>query len=153
MKAAVAEVRVLAGETLESVRTLALDLRPSALDDLGLVPALEWYTKQYSARLPIRVSFRAVGFDHRLPAYLEVALYRVVQEALTNVAKHADARSATVLLEHRSDSVRAVVEDDGRGFEVSAKLESRERSLGCKSASVWCKELWPSSRALGRARG
>ena len=130
MKTAVAEVRALAGDTLESVRKLALDLRPSALDDLGLVPALEWYTKQYSQRLPIDVSFSAIGFDHRLPPDLEVALYRVVQEALTNVAKHSDAHSVTVLLEYQADSVRAVVEDDGHGFDVSAKLESRERGLG-----------------------
>src|SRR5437762_6847602 len=84
------ELRELTAETLEGVRKLAVELRPATLDDLGLVAALEGYTDSYGSRLPINVSFNAIGFDgrqDRLPPQVELVLYRVVQEALTNVAK------------------------------------------------------------------
>ncbi len=130
IRAAIAEVRELTSRTLEEVRKLALELRPSALDDLGLVPALQWYTKQYAERHGVTVDFRSVGLAERLPSDVELVLYRVVQEALTNVAKHARARHVTVLLERQGSAIRATVEDDGRGFDVHAMLQSRERGLG-----------------------
>ena len=130
IRAAIAEVRELTARTLEEVRKLALELRPSALDDLGLVPALQWYTKQYAERHGVVVDFRSVGLDERLPAEMELVLYRVIQEALTNVAKHAQAQRVEVMLQRQGGVIRASVQDDGRGFDAAAMLQSRERGLG-----------------------
>jgi len=130
VKRQLSELRQLALQTLDDVRRLALELRPAVLDDLGLVAALQWYTKEYSGKLPIKVDFRAIGFGERLPSEIEVVFYRVVQEALTNIAKHSQATRASILLEHRGRSVMAVVEDNGKGFDVEKVMGSRERGLG-----------------------
>ena len=133
IRAGIAEVRDLTARTLEDVRKLALELRPSALDDLGLVPALQWYTRQYARRHEIAVEFvptEVRANPDRLPPEVELVLYRVVQEALTNIAKHASATTVRVDLARLADEVRASVEDDGRGFDVEATLNSRERGLG-----------------------
>jgi two-component system sensor histidine kinase UhpB len=127
------ELRELTAETLEAVRKLAVELRPATLDDLGLVAALEGYTDSYGTRIPVHVAFSAEGFDDRdarLPPQVELVLYRVVQEALTNVAKHAVAGEVRVELVRRSDEVIAAVEDDGQGFDVEDMMRLRERGLG-----------------------
>jgi signal transduction histidine kinase len=124
-----ADLRKIVAETLEAVHDLALELRPSVLDDLGLAAALERYVAEYQRRFDVRVDFRAVGFEEQrlLPA-IETAIYRIVQEALTNVARHAQAEHASVLLERRKDRVRAIIEDNGNGFDL---LQDRtERNLG-----------------------
>src|SRR5437660_8013599 len=87
----IADTRALAHSTLRAIRNLSIDLRPSALDDLGLLPALRWYVKEYSQKCGIEVEFHASGFKERLPAEMETALYRIVQEALTNTARHGKA--------------------------------------------------------------
>lgn len=129
-KSNLGELRDLAASTLEGVRRMALDLRPSALDDLGLVPALKWYTENLGQSLSIEVRFLANGLKRRLPPELELVLYRVAQEALTNVAKHARARRVTVELERDGLWVRLAVEDDGIGFNVEKAMTSKERGLG-----------------------
>jgi two-component system sensor histidine kinase UhpB len=133
IRARILELRELTADTLEAVRKLAVELRPSTLDDLGLVAALEAYTEGYSSRLPVAVEFAAEGFaddSSRLPPQVELVLYRVVQEALTNVAKHASARSISVKLRRGRHEVVASVIDDGLGFEVDEVMRSRERGLG-----------------------
>jgi two-component system sensor histidine kinase UhpB len=133
MRGQIDELRELTAQTLEAVRKLAVELRPTTLDDLGLLAALEAYAESYSSRLPIRVSFRSDGFDDgdgRLPPQVELVLYRVVQEALTNVAKHANAGAVEVELHRRPDEVTAAVVDDGEGFNVDEMMRSRERGLG-----------------------
>jgi two-component system sensor histidine kinase UhpB len=133
MRGQIDELRELTAETLEAVRKLAVELRPATLDDLGLVAALEGYTDAYGSRLPIHVAFSAIGFDgrqDRLPPQVELVLYRVVQEALTNVAKHAAAAEVRVELCRRTDEVIATIEDDGDGFDVEDVMRSRERGLG-----------------------
>ncbi len=133
MRGQIDELRELTAATLEAVRKLAVELRPATLDDLGLVAALEGYTDSYGAHMPVRVAFSADGFDDRdgrLPPQVELVLYRVVQEALTNVAKHADAREVRVQLRRRPDEVIAAVADDGQGFDVEDMMRSRERGLG-----------------------
>jgi two-component system sensor histidine kinase UhpB len=114
----ISETRGLAHQTLRAIRNLSVDLRPSALDDLGLLPALRWYVKEYQQRSSIEVEFQALGFKERLPAEMETALYRVVQEALTNVVKHAQARKVSILLKEEVDAVDATITDDGRGFDA-----------------------------------
>lgn len=128
-----AELRALTAQTLRSVHDLALELRPSVLDDLGLVAALRRYVQDYASRFHLNVDFQAVGLDsERLPPAVETALYRIVQEALTNVAKYAHAHQVSVLLERRGDQIIAIVEDDGCGFDAEALLRSgaRESKLG-----------------------
>jgi two-component system sensor histidine kinase UhpB len=114
----IAETRQLAHQTLRAIRNLSLDLRPSALDDLGLLPALRWYIKEYQQKCAIEVDFQASGFKERLPTELETVLYRIVQEALTNVARHAQARKVTVRLEGNKHEIHAIISDNGHGFDV-----------------------------------
>jgi two-component system sensor histidine kinase UhpB len=114
----IAETRQLAHQTLRAIRNLSLDLRPSALDDLGLLPALRWYIKEYQQKCSCDVDFHASGFKERLPAELETVLYRIVQEALTNVARHAHAHKVTVHLEEDQYQIHAIISDDGHGFDV-----------------------------------
>lgn len=133
MHTQIGELRELTAETLEAVRKLAVELRPATLDDLGLLAALEGYTDAYSTRHDVRVAFQLDGFDdadRRLPPQVELVLYRVVQEALTNAAKHASARTLCVELSRSRDAVVARVEDNGDGFDVPEMMRSRERGLG-----------------------
>jgi PAS domain S-box-containing protein len=103
------------------VHHLAVELRPTALDDLGLQTALATYAEAWSERSGVEVDFQAVGLDTgRLPEPVETALYRVVQEALTNVLRHAKARRVSLVLQRFPDQVVAVVEDDGVGFDAES---------------------------------
>jgi two-component system sensor histidine kinase UhpB len=128
----VEDTRVLVHQTLRAVRNLSIDLRPSALDDLGLLPALRWYIKQYQQTCGVEVEFTATGLKQRLPAEMETALYRVIQESLTNTAKHAKARRAWVAVSEEPGRVTACIRDDGQGFDASAVLRSpwQDRGLG-----------------------
>jgi PAS domain S-box-containing protein len=107
------DIRGDVDSAIDSVRRFSRNLRPSALDDLGLLPALEWLCAESRthARLEVR------GEERRLPKDLELTLYRVVQEALTNVDKHAGAQSAAVRVSFQPDQLEVVVTDDGTGFE------------------------------------
>jgi signal transduction histidine kinase len=115
--AEVAELRERIVQTLQAVRRLAVELRPKALDDFGLVPALERLAETAAqADAGIAIDVQANLGDDRLPAEIETALYRIAQEALTNVFKHASARHVSVVVTRRNGIVTVVVEDDGRGF-------------------------------------
>jgi signal transduction histidine kinase len=118
-RAAVATVREQVVSTLQNVRRLAVELRPKALDDFGLVPALERLGEAFAEQSGIAVDVQANLDAARLPAEVETALYRIVQEALTNVAKHAGAKKVSVVVTKREGFVTAVVEDDGKGFGAS----------------------------------
>ena len=126
--AAFAELRDLVVATLQDVRRLAVELRPAALDDFGLVPALERLRDSISEQRQIAVEVQSDLDDKRLPAETETALYRIVQEALTNVVKHAEASRVTVRLRRPSDRyVELVIQDDGAGFDPN---EVRDGGLG-----------------------
>lgn len=114
----ITETRQLAHQTLRAIRNLSLDLRPSALDDLGLLPALRWYIKEYQQKFALEVDFQATGLKERLPSELETVLYRIVQEALTNVARHAHAHAVKVRLEEDQQAIHVHIVDDGRGFDA-----------------------------------
>lgn len=128
----VSSLRAIAAQALEGVHDLAVQLRPSVLDDMGLVAATQHTATTFAGHLGIQVHFQAIGFeDRRLPAAVETTLYRIVQEALTNVAKHAHARNVDILLRCHGDTVLALVEDDGSGFDVAAALaQGGSRHLG-----------------------
>ncbi len=119
---AVAQLRELVVATLQDVRRLAVELRPKALDDFGLVPALERLVETFVETTGIRVDFQSQLGEDRLPSEVETTLYRIVQESLTNVAKHAGARRVSVLLVRRAGAATALVEDDGHGFDAEDEL-------------------------------
>jgi signal transduction histidine kinase len=119
-RAAAAELRELVVTTLQDVRRLAVELRPSALDDFGLVAALERLSASFSDQTGIEIDFETALVAERLPAEVETALYRIVQESLTNVVKHARARRVSILLARKNGAIKAVIEDDGQGFDPAA---------------------------------
>lgn len=119
VKEQVSRLRHLSVKILEEVRKLALELRPSVLDDLGLIPALRRYINDYQRNTELVVDLHIAGFDGlRLPSPVETAMYRVIQEALTNVKRHAGASNVSVLIERRGRLLSVIVEDDGCGFDV-----------------------------------
>jgi signal transduction histidine kinase len=122
-RTAVADLRELVVATLQDVRRLAVELRPAALDDFGLVPALERLTETFAEQTGISVDLEAALASKRLPSETETALYRIVQEALTNVLKHARARRVSISLTRKDGSVTAVIEDDGTGFDPEQATE------------------------------
>jgi signal transduction histidine kinase len=118
-RAALAELRELVVATLQDVRRLAVELRPKVLDDFGLVPALERLTESFGEQTGIKVDFESRAGAERLPAEVETAIYRIVQESLTNVVKHAHAQRVSILVTRKDGGLTAVVEDDGRGFDTA----------------------------------
>ena len=126
------QVRDLAHQTLRAIRNLSIDLRPSALDDLGLLPALRWYIKEYQQRMETVVEFAVQGFKVRFASEIETALYRIVQEALTNIARHAHATVVRVELHEEGPLAHLRISDDGRGFDPQTLIRpaSPERGLG-----------------------
>ena len=122
------------------VHSLALELRPTTLDDLGLEAALSGFAREWERRHDrrIKVVFNSSGFanpDKRLPFDVEVAIYRVVQEALTNASRHSNAQIVSIILERDNRQVRVTIEDDGVGFEVEKMMSSpvENRRLGLMS--------------------
>jgi len=114
----VAELVQRTDAVIDGLHRLAADLRPPSLDLVGLVAALRQYSRSVASKRGLTVRFKARGFTgEHLPSAVETALYRVVQEAMTNVVRHADATRVDVLAEHRGDRVMVMVEDDGVGFE------------------------------------
>ncbi|MCS7038056.1 MAG: sensor histidine kinase [Anaerolineae bacterium] len=120
--AAVRDLGAISTQALGELRQIIADLRPSHLDDLGLAPALEWYAQKYQERHGIQTRVIVGGDNLRLPADYEIVLFRITQEALTNIAKHAAATKATVSLVRTADSVELTITDNGRGFDPSALL-------------------------------
>jgi len=130
-RALAAELHQLALRTLEEVRRLAWGLRPAVLDDLGLVPGIERYAAVYARTRGIEVEVQPVGMDAaRLPRQVETALYRIAQEALSNVAKHSGATSVKIRLERSAAAVSLSVQDEGRGFDPQAATSPQHPSSG-----------------------
>lgn len=136
-----AEAKKLAEETLRSVRGMSMGLRPAMLDELGLVPALRWEAREFTRRSGVAADLQVDGDLENLAENLRTCIYRVVQEALTNCARHAQPRNVRVTLHGRPDSISLTVEDDGVGFDVQriprsglglVGIEERVRELGGK---------------------
>jgi len=125
IRQSVGKLEQLAGGLMQQVHRLAWELHPAVLDDLGLEAALRRYTTEWSETNRLPVDFHSTGMETaRLPLELETALYRVTQEALTNILKHAKARRVSVLLERRPELVSLIVEDDGAGFDDAATFQA-----------------------------
>lgn len=115
------DLRSIVGQILNDLHALARQLRPSVLDDLGLAAALQRYVAECRARSGLIIDLALPGLDDfRLDPVVETALYRIVQEGLTNIIRHAHASTASVVIERRADRVRAIIEDDGCGFDPNA---------------------------------
>jgi signal transduction histidine kinase len=121
-----ASLEKVAEGLMRDIHRLAWELRPSVLDDLGLERALQRFTEEWSRNTGVPVDFHTGGdlATRRLPHEFETVLYRISQEALTNVARHAQASRVSVLLERRPGYVSLIVEDDGRGFDSQGTMES-----------------------------
>jgi two-component system sensor histidine kinase DegS len=105
---------------LEDTRRLIFDLRPMSLDDLGLVPTLRKFIKEFGDKAGLNAQLRVMGEDIRLPGSFEPTIFRIVQEALNNARKHAKARNVEVLINFQAEAVTAVIRDDGVGMDVAA---------------------------------
>jgi PAS domain S-box-containing protein len=119
-KQRVEEMKKLVVNTLESVHRLIYDLRPSVLDDLGLQSAIRWYAESHLEPLGISLTFQTSGRERRLAGQMETVLFRVVQEAITNIIRHSEAEDAKITIDFRENRVSIMVEDDGKGFDVES---------------------------------
>ncbi len=130
LKPEIEQLRQLVVHTLDNIHNLSMELRPSALDDLGLEAALERYVQDYNQRYPVQADLLVRGQDgERLPPPVETAVYRIVQESLTNIARHAQAKHASVLLEKRNGRIRVIIEDDGIGFDLQRAAKNERLGL------------------------
>ena len=118
------DLRGRAVETIEHVRRCAQDLRPRILDDLGLIPALEWMAEDLMKNYGIDTHVEVVGSELKLPGDMQLLLFRIAQEALSNVRRHAEASTAVVKLGFASNRVRMTISDNGKGFKLPAQKEN-----------------------------
>lgn len=121
-----AEAEVMITQALIQTRNLSQELRPAMLDDLGLIPTLRWYIHHFGKRLGIPISFSFEGKLHYASPELETMIYRVVQEGLTNIARHAKASKAKVRLDCQADRIHLTIKDDGVGFDVQQLMQSED---------------------------
>jgi len=130
----VAELKSQTNDISENLHRLAIDLRPASLDHVGLVGALRQYTQDFSVQHNLPVQFEVVDLDERrLSTTVETNLYRIVQESLTNVVRHAQASRVDVLLERRGHQLVTIIEDNGTGFNPQvAGQNSRLGLLGMR---------------------
>ncbi len=118
IKCSLEEIRDLAIRTLDEIHRVVYQLRPSLLDDLGLVAAVQWLADYYLEEAGIKVLFETVGSERSLSAEAEITLFRITQEAITNIVKHAGAESVSIAVEFGDNSAAVHIEDDGHGFSV-----------------------------------
>jgi signal transduction histidine kinase len=117
-RAALNDIRQRLGVTLQGIRRFSQDLRPSIIDDLGLLPAVKWLVKQKSEESGVGITLKIDGKEQRLMPEMELIIFRIVQEALNNMSKHSRATRADVQIEFTDMHVTASIRDNGKGFEV-----------------------------------
>jgi signal transduction histidine kinase len=122
-KATLEDLHRQAVEALEHVRRYVQDLRPRILDDLGLIASLEWMADDIQKHYPIRTSVSVTGRERPLPAEVQLLLFRIAQEAISNVRRHAEATAVEISLDIGADAITMTVRDNGRGFEVPSRIE------------------------------
>lgn len=129
----IAELKLMTMRAIDNLRQYISDLRPSVLDDMGLVSALRWFAQQYSERAGIEISVDVIGAKRRLPSRVETVLFRIAQEGVNNIVRHARATRARLQFEFSATGVTFAIEDDGSGFVVDqvlgAHLERRAWGL------------------------
>ncbi|MEE8373607.1 MAG: sensor histidine kinase, partial [Dehalococcoidia bacterium] len=122
-------LRGLTSEAVEEVRRLIQDLRPSLLDDLGLTAAITWYAENHLSTIGVKTELETGSLDRRFPPTMEIALFRVVQEAITNIIKHAHAKTVRIRLQLAGSAIVGSIEDDGVGFDVDSLRRERGRGV------------------------
>jgi signal transduction histidine kinase len=123
LRTSLQEAETLVRELMSRVRNLSLDLRPAMLDDLGLLAALLWHFERYTSQTGVQVLFKHVGLEEQhFSPEVETAAYRIIQEALTNVARHAEVDEVAVRLRAEEDMLDVLIEDEGSGFDAEAAL-------------------------------
>jgi signal transduction histidine kinase len=127
---ALESLRHATSEGVENIRRLIRDLRPSLLDDLGLVPAISWYVENYLAPAGVEAKLETSGKDERLSPSVKITLFRVVQEAITNIVKHAQAKTAHIYLQFAPSAILGDIEDDGIGFNVDTVRRGNSEGIG-----------------------
>lgn len=134
-RAELSSLKTAINTALQDTRKFIFDLRPMTLDDLGLIPTLRRFATQFGEKNNLDVNLMVQNMESRLPGHYEVTIFRFIQEALNNVAKHAGASQARVLLDATAGALQIVVEDDGSGFHVNETLadESNRRNMGIAS--------------------
>jgi signal transduction histidine kinase len=147
-------LRYLTAQTIEELRRISMDLRPAALDSLGIVPALKWYAEQSASSSGIDIQFSGPEKLERLPSETEVVLYRVAQEGINNAVRHAEAQSIQITLSRSRRSVWLDVRDDGKGYNpgemdrgfglvgIRERVELLHGKCGVESSPGWGTRLW-----------
>ncbi|MEE9400030.1 MAG: GAF domain-containing protein [Dehalococcoidales bacterium] len=130
IKAILRKAQALSINILDEIHRLIYELRPTLLDDLGLVAATRWLAENNLEAAGIEVDFKVTGRETRLPPQVEVTLFRVIQEAVYNIARHAQAKNAIISLHFKKKVIRVRVRDDGRGFNVEEAISSKDRPRG-----------------------
>ncbi|MFH1381849.1 MAG: GAF domain-containing protein [Chloroflexota bacterium] len=130
VKTRLKQAQSLSVTVLDEIHRLIYELRPSLLDDLGLVTAVRWLAENNLQTIGVKVNFKTVGRVRRLGQQLETTLFRVIQEAITNIARHAEAKNAEITLHFKKGIITIHVKDDGLGFDVAEALSSKERPRG-----------------------
>jgi PAS domain S-box-containing protein len=126
------DLNILTERLLEEAHQMTLDLRPHILDDLGLLSTLRWYVGSLSKKLDVDIKLKAANLEERLVPELEITLYRIVQEALTNIARHAQAKNVLLNIKRLKSSIKLKIEDDGKGFVLDEvdKPTQKEHGVG-----------------------
>jgi signal transduction histidine kinase len=127
------EAVALATRAIQAVRRLAFDLGPGIFEEYGFVPAIRFYVRRFSATTGVKARVYCALRDVKLPARHEVALYRVVQGALSNVVKHSGAKTVSIGVRGNATSVCMAIEDDGKGFNVERKSRDRRTTFGLQA--------------------
>ncbi|MEL7212214.1 MAG: cache domain-containing protein [Pseudomonadota bacterium] len=140
-------------EAIVEVRRISRDLRPGVLDDLGLGPALKALIEDFSERTGIETSFETVVFRNRLDQDAKIALYRIAQEALTNIERHAEARRVTLDLRGHKDGATLRISDDGRGLEDASAARQERSGLGLRNMQERIEQLDGTLRILSSKTG
>ncbi|MHB9013771.1 MAG: sensor histidine kinase, partial [Ignavibacteriaceae bacterium] len=119
-------------ETLNNVREMSLKLRPSILDDLGLIPAVRWFLVRQSERTGINAKVITKPLTERIPSEIQITCYRIIQEAVTNIIKHSNAKNMTVEINILSNELYLIISDDGIGYDVHSarKMATSGSSIG-----------------------
>jgi PAS domain S-box-containing protein len=126
------EAQAIVADLTSQVRRLSLDLRPPMLDDLGLLPTLRWHIERFMQQTGVVVDFKYSGLDGALSPHIAIAAYRIIQEALTNIARHAQTTTVQVGIWSSAKQLKITIEDQGRGFDPATK-PPHGRSLGVAS--------------------
>jgi len=126
----------LTDEAVRFVRKISAELRPSILDDLGLIPALEWHNREFEKRYNIKIEFQSHIQDLKIPPSIATGIFRMYQESLTNVARHSGAKKVSAILDVTDENIHLSIADDGKGFDTGTTERKTLGLLGMKERAI-----------------